>query len=81
MIMGVITAGAGGTATVRFGVILKRRHGAGWHMKVEMEVGLLAADGRIANGLITIRPQNVARVTARRVVVAVDVGIRRVREF
>ena len=46
-----------------------------------MEVGLLAADGRIANGLIAIRPQNVARVTVRRVVVAVDVEIRRVREF
>jgi hypothetical protein len=42
---------------------------------MEMEIGLPAGGGRIANGHIIIRVLSVGRVTVRPVVVAVNVGI------
>ena len=77
-IMDATRAGAGGTAMVPFRVIMysARRRGAGWHTRVATEAGLPVADGRIANGHTTTKLQNVAKETARPVVVAVNVGIR-----
>lgn len=73
-IMGVIMAGAGGTATAPLSMLtlVSRRLGAGLHTKVAMEVGLPVAGGRTANGLTTTRLPSVPRVIASPVAVAAD---------